>query len=166
MNTDAENVFRELWTGIEARVGPDGDLRPVCGFAGKLPGVIARIALTLEALQDPAAEFITADTMKAACEWAPFLIAHFRHVLGDAAESAEVKLARRLLAQVKRNNLAELTARDALRLFPHGTGLTMEELTPALELLIEGDWLRELPAAPQETKKKSPRYAVNPAAFA
>jgi hypothetical protein len=77
-----------------------------------------------------------------------------------------MKLARRLLAQVKRNNLAELSARDALRLFPHGTGLTMEELTPALELLMEGDWLRELPAAAQETKKKSPRYTVNPAAFA
>ena len=166
MNTDAENVFRELWTGIEARVGPDGDLRPVCGFAGKLPGVIARIALTLEAMQDPAAAFITADTMRAACEWAPFLLAHFRAVLGNAAMGDDMKLARRLLDHVKRKNLAELSARDALRLFG-GNRPTREELTPALDLLVESEWLRELPAAPHVIgRKPSPRYAVNPAALA
>jgi hypothetical protein len=166
MNTDAENVFRELWTGIEARVGPDGDLRPVCGFAGKLPGVIARIALTLEALQDPAAEFITADTMKAACEWAPFLIAHFRHVLGDAAESAEVKLARRVLRWCKGHQRAEASAKE-IHQGIDGDGTRREELDPALELLIEADWLRELPAAPHVTgRRPSPRYTVNPAALA
>ena len=75
-------------------------------------------------------------------------------------------VSRRLLGQVKRNKLAELTARDALRLFG-GNGPTMEELTPALDLLVESDWLRELPAAPRVTgRKPSPRYAVNPAALA
>ena len=68
-------------------------------------------------MQDPAAEFITADTMRAACEWVPFLLAHFRSVLGDAPQSDEAKRARRLLAHAKRNQLAELSARDALRLF-------------------------------------------------
>jgi hypothetical protein len=166
LTPEASTAFDVLRAPLESRTSEDGDLRPVCGYASKLAGVVARLALAMQAMQDPAAAFITADTMRAACEWAPFLLAHFRAVLGDAAESAEVKLARRLLAQVKRNNLAELSARDALRLLSHGTGLTMEELTPALELLIEGDWLRELTAAPQETKKKSPRYTVNPAAFA
>ena len=166
MSTDAEDVFRGLWESIEARIGPDGDLRPVCGFAGKLPGVIARIALTLEAMQDPAAAFITADTMRAACEWAPFLLAHFRAVLGNAAMGGDMKLARRLLDHVKRKNLAELSARDALRLFG-GNRPTREELTPALDLLVESEWLRELPAAPHVIgRKPSPRYAVNPAALA
>ncbi len=166
LTPEASTVFDVLRADLESRIGEGGDLRPVCGYASKLPGVIARIALTLEAMQDPAAEFITADTMRAACEWAPFLLAHFRAVLGDAAEPDEVKLARRLLGQVKRNKLAELTARDALRLFG-GNGPTMEELTPALDLLVESDWLRQLPAAPRVTgRKPSPRYAVNPAAFA
>lgn len=167
LTPDAGRIFDGLRQDIESRIGEGGDLRPVCGYASKLPGVIARIALTLEAMQDPAAEFVTADTMRAACEWAPFLLAHFRAVLGDASEGDDMKLARRLLARVKSNQLAELSAKDALRLFSHGTGLTMEELTPALELLIESDWLRELPAAPRVTgRKPSPRYAVNPAALA
>lgn len=167
LKPDAGSVFDGLRKDIESRIGEGGDLRPVCGYASKLPGVVARIALTLEAMQDPAAEFITADTMRAACEWAPFLLAHFRAVLGDAAEGEDMKLARRLLARVKSNQLAELTARDALRLFPHGTGLTMEELNPALDLLIDYDWLRAPPAAQHGTKgHPSPRYAVNPAALA
>ncbi|MCX6940130.1 MAG: YfjI family protein, partial [Verrucomicrobia bacterium] len=167
LTPEASTVFDVLRADLESRIGEGGDLRPVCGYASKLPGVIARIALTLEAMQDPAAAFITADTMRAACEWAPFLLAHFRAVLGDAAEGEDMKLARRLLARVKSNQLAELTARDALRLFGHGTGLTMEELNPALDLLIDYDWLRAPPAAQHGTKgKTSPRYAVNPAALA
>lgn len=87
-------------------------------------------------------------------------------MLGDASEGDDMKLARRLLARVKRDNLAELSARDALRLFG-GNRPTREELTPALDLLVESEWLRELPAAPHVTgRKPSPRYAVNPAAFA
>ena len=166
MSTDAEDVFRKFWAGIEARLGPDGDLRPVCGFAGKLPGVIARIALTLEALQDPAAEYITPETMTAACEWAPFLIAHFRHVRGDAAASAELKLARRLLCAIKRKGLTDLRANEALR-FLDGNGLTKAELEPALDLLVEGEWLRELPALVvyRTGRPSSQRYAVNPAAL-
>ena len=166
LTAEAGGILDVLRKDIESRIGDGGDLRPVCGYASKLPGVVARIALTFEAMQDPAAEFITADTMRAACEWAPFLLAHFRAVLGDAAESAEVKLARRLLAHVKRKNLAALSANDALQALD-GNGLTKDELRPALDLLIEGDWLRELPAAPHGTgRKPSPRYAVNPAALA
>lgn len=129
---------------------------------------MARIAAILHVLQADEGELIPAETMRAACAWAPFLLAHNKHALGTAAEPDELKLARRLLARVKSNQLVELSARDALRLFPHGNGLTMEELTPALDLLLEGDWLRELPKPPTnpEGRRTSTRYAVNPAAFA
>lgn len=166
LTTEARAVFDPLRLDLEKRIGPDGDLRPLAAFTSKLPGTVARIALTLEAIGNPAAEVITGETMRAACEWAPWLIAHARHVLGDAAEPDEVKLARRLLAHVKRNQIAELSARDALRLFG-GNGPTMEELTPALDLLVESDWLRALLAEPHVIgRKPSPRYAVNPAALA
>jgi hypothetical protein len=168
MSTEAEAVFCELWKSIEARIGPDGDLRPVSGFAGKLPGVIARIALTLEALGNPDAERITGETMRAACEWAPFLIAHYRHVLGDAAEPAEVKLAHRLLRLIKKHGHAELSANDARILLNTGNGLKAEAVKEALDVLHDGEWLRELPASPTDGKpgrKPSTRYAVHPAAL-
>jgi hypothetical protein len=131
----------------------------------KLPGVVARVALALEALRDPTAELITGETMRAACEWSPFLLAHFRTVLGEASDPEEVRHARRLLAAIKQDKLAELSARDAQR---QADGLSAEEITAALDVLLDGEWLRPLPASPikpQGGRPSSPRYAVNPAAL-
>jgi hypothetical protein len=166
LTPDAEKAFDVLRLNLESRISESGDLRSVCGYVSKLPGVIARIALTFEALQDPGSEYITCETMTAACEWAPFLIAHFRHVLGTAAEGDEVKLARRLLCAIKRKGLTDLRANEALR-FLDGNGLTKAELEPALALLVEGEWLRELPAPDvyRTGRPSSQRYAVNPAAL-
>jgi len=167
LTPDALAAFDVLRADLESRIGEGGDLRPVCGYASKLPGVVARLALTMQAMQDLAAEVITGETMRAACEWAPVLLAHFRSVLGEAAEPAEVKLARRLLAWVKRKGIAELSERDALDALD-GSGLKMDELRPALALLVESEWLRELappPKKPQGGRSPGPRYAVNPAAL-
>jgi hypothetical protein len=87
--------------------------------------------------------------------------------MGTAAEPDEVKLARRLLALIKKHNLAELSAKDALDLVDGG-GLKMNELNPALDLLVEREWLRELeplPKKPQGGRDPSPRYLVNPSAL-
>ncbi len=167
LTPEASTAFDVLRAPLESRTGEDGDLRPVCGYASKLAGVVARLALAMQAMQDPAAAFITADTMRAACEWAPFLLAHFRAVLGDAAEGNEVKLARRLLRAIKRRGIAELSGRDAHRSLGHD-GLKKAELDPALEMLLEGEWLRELPGPDKGKPGRSPgqRYAVNPAALA
>jgi hypothetical protein len=86
---DAKMVFDALREEIEKRIREDGDLRPISGFASKLPGVVVRIALAFEAMENPNAKVIRVETMSAACSWAPFLIAHFRGVLFDAKESEE-----------------------------------------------------------------------------
>ena len=163
----AETVFDVLRADLESRICEGGDLRPVCGFASKLPGVVARIALAFEAMQDLSAEYITGETMRAACGWAPVLLAHFRAVLGDAAEGDDVKLARRLLSAIKRHSLAELSERDALRQLD-GNGLTMEELRPVLDLLTDGEWLRPIPENLADLRTGRPpsrRFQVNPAAL-
>ena len=170
LTPDAVAAFDVLRLDLESRIGEGGDLRPVCGFVSKLPGVVARVALAFQAMQDPAAEFITGQTMRAACEWAPVLLAHFRAVLGDAAEGDDVKLARRLLAAIKRHALAELSARDAHRLLDTGTGLTADDVRQGLDVLLDGEWLRELPAPLADLRSNggrppSQRYQVNPSAL-
>jgi replicative DNA helicase len=165
LNPEARAVFDLLRRDLETRNGPDGDLRPLAAFTSKLPGTVARIALALEALGNPAAEVITGETMRAACEWAPWLIAHARHVLGDAAEPDEVKNARRLLRLIRQHRLAELSSREAQRL---AVTLTADEMTAALEVLQDSEWLRLLPPAASLAiggRPPSPRFAVNPAAL-
>jgi hypothetical protein len=170
LTPDAVAAFDAIRLDLESRIGEGGDLRPVCGFVSKLPGVVARIALALEAMQSPSAEYIRAETMRAAVAWAPVLLAHFRAVLGDAAEGDDVKLARRLLAAIKRHDLAELSARDAHRLLDTGTGLTADEVRDALDVLTDSEWLRELPTPLADLRSNggrppSTRYTVNPAAL-
>ena len=167
LTPEADELFTNFRGEVNRRKKEDGDLYDIREFAAKFAGEVARIAAILHALQADEGELIPAETMSAACAWAPILLAHYKNALGDAAEGDDMKLARRLLARVKSNQLAELTARDALRLFPHGTRLTMEELNPALDLLIDYDWLRAPPAAQHGTKgHSSRRYTVNPAALA
>lgn len=71
-----------------------------------------------------------------------------------------LKLARRLLGLIKKKGTTELSERDALRALD-GNGLTMDELRPALVLLVDGEWLRHLPAPETRTgRPPSPRYLV------
>ncbi len=169
LSPDARPVFEALRADLENRIGETGDLRPISGFVSKLPGVVARIACALEAMQDPASPAISAATMRAAVAWAPFLLGHFRAVLGDAAEPSERKDARRLLAALKRHALADFSARDALRLCD---GLRAEDAPEVLAELEDAGWIRPLPAPTpdpvrtlQGGRPASPRFTVNPAAL-
>lgn len=168
LSPDAVPILDELRADLESRVGEGKDLRPVSGFVSKLPGVVGRISLALEAMQDTNAEEISADTMRAAVAWAPVLLGHFRAELGEAAEPPEVKLARRLLAALKRHALAEISERHALRLLD-GNGMTMDQLRPSLDVLLDREWLRERPSEEaQPTRPGRPpgrRFVVNPATF-
>ncbi len=167
LSSDAKRIFDILREYIESRIGEDGDLRPIAGFASKLPGLVARIALTMQAMQKINSEKITSDTMQAAVAWAPPLLGHFRAVLGNAAERPERKLARRLLTSLKRKKVPEISARDALRMVD-GNGLSMTELDPALTVLVEHGWIRPIQAlkSPKQGRPPSPRYAIHPEALA
>ena len=50
LTAEAKAVFDVLRAEVEGRPGPNGDLRPICGFGSKLPGVMARMALAFEAI--------------------------------------------------------------------------------------------------------------------
>jgi len=168
LSGEAKVVLAALRVDIEPRLAEGGDLRNVAAFASKLAGVCVRIAAAFALLEDSTSERITGPTMRAAVAWAPYLIQSFKAALGDAAEGAEVKVARRLLDTIKRHQIAELSERDALNHLA-GNGLTMDELRPALELLSEAEWLRPIespPLRPQGGRPPSPRYQVNPAALA
>jgi uncharacterized protein DUF3987 len=60
----------QLWIAyhdaIERKMGPDGALAPIAGFAGKLPEHAARLAGVLRLVADPDARDIDGDTMAAA----------------------------------------------------------------------------------------------------
>ena len=164
----AHAVFSALRQDIEDRLKDDGDLRPVSGFASKLPGDIARIALCLELMQNSSATVVTGATMTAACNWAEFLIAHHKAALGQASERPERRHARRLIASLGRNPVVDLTSRDVFRRLQNTTDLTtMADLQPVLADLVATNHIRPIPAAKPEVPghPSSQRYEVNPLVY-
>jgi len=165
-DAEAAACFLQLRQDIEIRMRPDADLAPLAGFASKMPGQIARIALAFHVLENPGAETLGLATMQAACAWAPFLFAHARAVRGDAAESETVRQSRRLLAAIQRHRLQTTTARDCLRLVQGESVPTADACKKLIEELVERGFLRELPATVEQRQSgrpPSPAYAVNPA---
>lgn len=165
LEPSAEKIFFKMRQSIEDRLREDGDLRGIAGFGSKLPGEIARIALSLEILQNPSATVVTGATMSAACHWVEFLISHHRAVLGQAGDSHQRRHARRLIASIRRDAVNELTERDCLRRIQNLTDVTcMSDLSRVLEDLVQTNHLRRKPAKTTNGpgRPSSPEYEVNP----
>jgi hypothetical protein len=163
-NPEAAACFLQLRQDLETRTRPDADLAPLAGFASKLPGQVARIALALHTLGTPDADTVELPTMQAACAWAPFLIAHARTVRGDAAEGETVRESRRLLAAIKRKASQTVTARDC-HILVQATVPTAEACADLITELVERGWMRELPANTEPRNAGRPHsksYAVHP----
>jgi Protein of unknown function (DUF3987) len=167
LTPEADELFTNFRGEVNRRKKEDGDLYVIREFAAKFAGEVARIAAILHALQADKGELIPAETMRAACAWAPFLLEHYKNALGEAAESDDMKLARRVLGWFKRKEKTEATATEIQRALDNGGKFKKDDFTPALDLLEESDWLRKLPDPPKNPGRPlSPGYAVNPAALA
>lgn len=172
LTAEASAHLDALRSAIEPRLAEDGDLRPVAAFASKLPGAVVRIATAFALLAGRNAETVNGEEMRAACAWSDFLLAHFRHALGTAAEPDERKLALRILATIRRKGWGEFSSRDALREVDGGGGVKAEDVGEALAVLAEADWIRPAPAPSRDPgevlrggRPPSARWQVNPALF-
>ena len=168
LDRDTHDAICALRSDVEAKLKDGGELRPISGFASKLPGVVARIALAFQLMEDTAAPALRAPAMQAACAWAPFLTAHFRAVLGDAGERPERRHARRVVdAMRRRGELREMTARECFRLIDNQSDMAnMTDFEPVLAELVDANYLRPLPETDKgRGRPASPRFEVNPATF-
>ena len=157
----ARVLLWKLRAELEPRLAEGADLAPVSGFASKLPGACARIALAFTILRDPLAGVVGAEAMRAACAWAPFLLAHHRAVLGDAAEKPEAHHARRLWRALVRRGRPVMAARELMDLVRDSAVPDMAAFRPVLALLVEHHAVRLLtedgkPGRPAE------RYEIHP----
>jgi hypothetical protein len=163
---EAREALCALRADVEKRLNEAGELRPISGFASKLPGAMARLALGMQVLQDPTATVIDGPTMRAACAWAPFLIGHFKSAAGSASESKESRHARRLVSALRRHRCEIVTAREAFRLIDGAPGMeTMHDFVPVAEELIERGYLIPIQAERSTGGRPSERYSVHPGTF-
>jgi len=163
IDTEARRHLWELRATLEPRLGEGGDLANVSGFASKLPGACARLALAFTMLRDPRAAVVGAEAMRAACSWAPYLLAHHRAVLGDAVEPPERHHARRLWRALQRRGRPVMTARDLFKLVLDSAMPDKDAFAPVLALLVDHGAVRPLPRDSSAQGRPAERFAIHPA---
>jgi hypothetical protein len=163
IDDEARQHLWRLRADLEARLGEGADLAPVSGFASKLPGACARLALAFAMLRDPDAQVVDGEAMRAACAWAPFLLAHHRAVLGAAAEPDEAHHGRRLWRALQRRGRATMTGRELFDLVRDTAVPDMASFRPVLDLLAEHGAVRPAADAASNRRRPAETWEINPA---
>ncbi len=171
ITAEARGRLVALIAEMEPRLCPGGDLSHVADWAGKLRGRAVRLAAILHLAElagtpEPWSRPVSAAAMDAALVlvrdfFIPHGLAAFSLIGGGPASD----LAEQILDWVRRHGDRRFTKRDLHRHMRRQV-LDPKEWDPALALLVELGWIREVPA---ETHPKGGRptrgYDVNPAVF-
>jgi len=172
LNGPAKKLFNEFQKQIEPELARGGHLGDCTDWGAKLCGAVGRIALVLHGLADlgnsansaRSALTISAATMKAALAWAPYLIDHERIVTGMVGCDSATSTSDRVLKWLERSGFKSFSRRDAFTNCRSGDVQRVEDIDPALDLLLELGYIR--PHHEQNHispgRKPSPRFDVNP----
>ena len=124
MNIEPEAVemLLDFQDKIEPRLGKDGDLRPLGGFAGKIVGSAARFAALhhlgwygLQGLELP----ITVGSVAPGIKLARYAIEHYRYVMAATGFVTEIAIADRIVQWCHRGQRSEFSRRDGPERPPH-----------------------------------------------
>lgn len=162
LEDEARRILWALRSDLEPRLAEGADLAGASGFTSKLPGACARVALAFTILRDPTADRVDVAAMRAACAWAPFLLAHHRAVLGDAAEKPEAHHAGRLWRALTRKGRPTMTARELMDLVRDSAVPDMAAFRPVLALLVEHGAVRPMAGEERKPGRQAERYEVHP----
>ncbi|MFG2195841.1 YfjI family protein [Streptomyces sp. NPDC048639] len=168
LTPEADAVLLAFQRVTESRLGPDGSLAPVVKWASKRDGAVARIAGLLHLAAHPEDGWhkpIEAVTMAAATELGDYFTAHaldvFTVLSADPAHDAGLNV----LATLVGNRPEQFTKRELFRMLRRADFPAIGDLDPALNLLEEHGWVRQLPAPPRTGRggrPPSPRYETHP----
>ncbi|MFZ5585977.1 MAG: DUF3987 domain-containing protein [Thermodesulfobacteriota bacterium] len=160
----------EFAEAIEPELAEGGSFEGVRDWAGKLPGLAARLAGNLHAMEhlERATGLAVAEsTMARALDLAAALAGHALAAFGMMGADHDVEAAKRVLAWIRRDHIERFTMREAHRAV-RGLLQKAEQVRAALSILEErGHVLAEpAPKTSAPGRPASPSYIVNPKALA
>lgn len=161
----ARKRLLDFMAEIEPMLRPDGELRELGGFAGKLVGAAARYAV-LHHLGHYGAAGLTIPvhehSVARGIAIARYSIEHYRYATRANGWRPELELAQRILRWCRDGSRSEFSRRDV----QNGLGVgTAAELDEPLTLLAEHGYVRALGVQRTQRRGRNPseRFAVNPA---
>lgn len=166
LTAEALSVWLQFSEYVEIELRPDGDLREVSDWAGKLPGAALRIAGLLHIAMHGAADSeIDAKTMQEAVDLCGKLISHALAVFGMIGGNDGAADARQIHKWIVETKTREFTRHDAWLRF-RGWADANERLETALREL-ENRMIISAPTkiATGQRGRPSFAYQVNPSIF-
>tara|TARA_R110002124_G_scaffold285272_1_gene463589 strand:+ start:16772 stop:18235 length:1464 start_codon:yes stop_codon:yes gene_type:complete len=166
LSQDALSTCIKFHDDIEAELSPGGWAADISSFASKAPEHACRLSAIMTLFEDPKAETISAEVMQSSCAIVKYHLQQFRYLCIAATNETEIVLAQTLLDWLRRHVApGDAFARD--RILQAGPVPTRraKALDRALAILMQHDWINELPKDTEvDGKKRKKAYQLNPAA--
>ena len=169
LKPEALELLKEFMRDLEPKLGPGGQYEHMSAWAGKLAGLIARLAGVLHLASNPEnpapwLEPISAATMIGALALGSFYRKQAERVYGIFGGTPESRMALRILNWLKRTQTKKFKQRNLYR----ELGVKSMDIQEALRLLEDTNYIRLMvtKSIGQEGKfgrKPSPIWEVNPA---
>ena len=157
LSKEADRLREEYQSCIESRLL--NELEFMQDWGNKITGTMIRIAALLHLSSFPASEPISAETMTAAIKIAEFYFVHAQAAYQVMGANEEVESAKYLWNRID-NAGKELYSKSELVRLCKGKFKKVEDMGPALQMLVDMGYLRE---AEQETGgRPKAMYIVNP----
>lgn len=171
LSPEAAQRITAFQAWVEPQLADHAELGTLTDWAGKLVGLVARIAGLLHMAAHwnddaPRDIPIASETVEAAIRIGKYLIPHARAAFALMGADPAVEDAKRVLAWIRRKGLRTFSKRDAFNglraRFPKPA-----DLDPVLSALAERDYIRAIDPEPRSGsgRKPSPKFGVNPLAF-
>ncbi|MBF0213605.1 MAG: DUF3987 domain-containing protein [Magnetococcales bacterium] len=165
MTDDALTKWQHFWGIVEKKMKDGGEFAAITDWAGKLSGAVARLAGCLHvsehAMGRPWDHPITFATMAAAVRLGDTLAVHALAAFDLMGADPAIEDARIVLRWLKREGQSQFTFRDCH--YAHKSRFRRtEELEPALAVLTERHFIRQVAQREKVSHRPSRTYDVNP----
>lgn len=168
LTPEGQDTWDEFYNDIEKDMRPQGALEYIPDWGSKLPGAVARIAGLLHMATHGRAGIgkpISADIAAASCVIGSYFREHALVAFKQMREDPRIATARKILSFIKREKPQSFKSRD---LFNHTNCQSMKEIEPAIGILLERGYIREIARDDMEIRRGRPEamsYEVNPKLF-
>lgn len=166
LDADALTSWSEFFEAVEPALAAGGRLEDIRDWAGKLPGLAARLAGNLHVmdhLEQAASLRISGATMRRALDLAAGLVGHALAAFGMMGADSEIEAAKHALAWIRRDQVESFTSRDCHRAL-RGRYPRAAQVQGALTVLEERGFIipKEPPVKGGPGRPASQAYIVNP----
>ncbi|WP_163850500.1 DUF3987 domain-containing protein [Pseudooceanicola aestuarii] len=166
LSEDALSICVEFHDNVEAELGRGGWATDISGFASKAPEHACRLAAIMTLFEDGAAETVSGEVMKAACEMVKYYLSQYKFLCIAATNETEIAQAQALLDWLRKNlQPGDGFATDRVLQFGPVAARRSKALDRQLAVLMQYGWIQDLPAGTKiDGKKRRKAFRLSPKA--